>query len=156
MKRLTIAVLLGATIACVEEAPITPFPQQIIPTTITATDRDLESGETTTLTISITNTLDEEVRLTFPTSCQAIVFIRNSEGRVTTPASGNHLCAAVPSSLTLAVGQTKTFDVVWGGGIEFGPAGTSERVPPGSYLASGELRADGYHAIAFPITIVVH
>lgn len=156
MNRLTIALLLVAGVACVEEAPVTPFPQQVIPAAITATDRDLQPGETSTLTVSLTNTLEEEVRLTFPTSCQAIVFIRNAQGRVTTPASGNYQCAAVPSSLTLAVGETKSFNVTWGGGVEFGTAGTSDRVPPGSYYASGELRADGYHAIAFPILIVVH
>lgn len=142
--------------ACVEEAPIAPVPQQIIPAQITTTDLDLDPGETATLTVSLTNTLEEEVRLTFPTSCQALVFIRNASGRVMTPASGNYQCAGVPSSLTLAVGETKRFTMDWGGGVEFGAAGTSARVPAGSYFASGELRSDGYHAIAFPIKIVVH
>jgi hypothetical protein len=117
---------------------------------------DLEPGETTTITVTLTNTLDQEVQLTFPTSCQALVFIRNSAGRVVTPENGTWECASVPSSLVLATGETATYNMQWGGGIEFGPAGTSTRVPPGSYLASAELRADGYHAIAFPITIVVH
>jgi hypothetical protein len=156
MKRLTIAVMLLAGVGCVEEAPITPFPRQVIPAAITASDSDLQPGETATLTVSLTNTLEEEVRLVFPTQCQAIVFIRNSQGRVTTPASGNYTCASVPSTLVLAVGETRTFDMQWGGGVEFGAAGTSQRVPPGEYFASGEMRADGYHAIAFPITIVVH
>jgi hypothetical protein len=155
MNRLTISLVLMAGTACVEEAPVTPFPAQVIPAFISATDRDLEDGETSTLTVSLTNTLDEEARLTFPTSCQAIVFIRNDRGRVTTPESGNYLCASVPSALTLAAGETKSFNTQWGGGIEFGPAGTSARVPAGSYYASGEMRADGYHAIAFPILIVV-
>ena len=156
MKRSLIALLLPAIFACVEKAPITPFPRQVIPTTITASDTDLQPGETATLTISITNTLEEEVRLTFPTSCQAIVFIRNENGRITTPPNGQYFCAAVPSSLTLAPGETKTFTRDWGGGVDFGAAGTSERLPPGSYFASGELRSDGYLAIAFPILIVVH
>lgn len=145
-----------ACAGCVEEATLSPFPEQIIPATITATDSDLQPGETTTLTVTLENTLDQEILLTFPTSCQALFFIRNSAGRVTTPENGTWECASVPSSLTIGIGQKATFNLQWGGGIEFGPAGTSTRVPPGSYFASAELRADGYHAIAFPITIVVH
>jgi hypothetical protein len=135
MNRSLSVLLLAAVAGCVEEAPVTPFPRQVIPAVITASDRDLQPGETATLTVSL---------------------IRDSRGRVTTPASGDYLCAEVPSSFTLAPGQTKTFDSVWGGGVEFGAAGTSERVPPGEYYASGELRSEGYLAIAFPILIVVH
>jgi hypothetical protein len=156
MNRAATVLLLLACTGCVEEATVTPFPEQIIPALITATDRDLLPGENSTLTVTLTNTLEEEVRLTFPTSCQALVFIRNSAGRVTTPENGTYECAAVPSSLTIQVGKSATFNFQWGGGIEFGPAGTSTRVPPGSYFASAELRAEGYHAIAFPITLVVH
>lgn len=156
MNRVANLLLFIACGGCVEKATVSPFPEQIIPAQITATDRDLEPGETTTITVTLTNTLDQEIILTFPTSCQALVFIRNSVGRVVTPDRGTWECAGVPSSLTLAIGETETYNLQWGGGIEFGPAGTSTRVPPGSYLASAELRADGYHAIAFPITIVVH
>jgi hypothetical protein len=154
MNRLKAAFLLACA-ACVEEAPANPVPEQIIPAQITATDRDLQPGENTTITVSLTNTLEEEVQLAFPTSCQALVFIRNTSGRVMTPENGTYECAAVPSLLTIAPGATKTYNVTWGGGIEFGPAGSSPRVPPGSYFASAELRADNYIAIAFPITIVV-
>ncbi len=155
MNRLTTMLLLACA-GCVENATIAPFPEQLIPAFITATDRELLPGENTTLTVTLTNTLEQEVQLLFPTSCQALVFIRNSNGRVMTPENGTYECAAVPSSLTIGVGKSATFNIEWGGGIEFGPAGTSTRVPPGSYLASAELRADGYTAIAFPITIVVH
>lgn len=154
MNRLKVVLLLLCT-ACVEDAPITTLPEQIIPAQITASDRDLQPGETTTLTVSITNTLDEEVQLTFPTSCQALVFIRTTDGRLTTPEDGRFECASVPSLLTLAPGETKNYAVTWGGGTQFGPAGSSPRVPAGSYFASAELRADNYLAIAFPITIVV-
>ena len=155
MNRLRFTLLLLCA-ACVEEAPVEPFPEQIIPAQITATDRDLQPGETSTLTVTLTNTLEEEVQLVFPTSCQALIFIRNATGRVMTPDKGTYECAAVASLLTLPAGASKTYTMQWGGGIEFGPAGTSTRVPPGSYYASAELRADNYHAIAFPITIVVH
>lgn len=156
MNRLAWALFIVVTTACVEEAPIQPFPEQVIPATIEATDRDLAPGETTTITVTLTNTLEQAVRLTFPTSCQALVFIRNGAGRVMTPENGTYECAAVPSSFTIDVGKSKTFNQQWGGGIEFGPPGSSTRVPPGSYYASAELRADGYYAIAFPILIVVH
>jgi hypothetical protein len=156
MNRPWIALLLPAVFACVEEAPVAPFPEQALPAAITSSDHDLLPGETATLTISVTNPFEEEVLLTFPTACQAVVFVRNSRGRVTTPASGRYLCASVPSSLLIAPGATKTFSTEWGGGIEFGAAGTSERVPPGPYHVSAELRADQIHTIAFPITIVVH
>ena len=147
--------LLFLSSACVEEAPTSGVPEQIIPTAITATDRDLAPGESTTLTVTITNTLDQAVQLTFPTSCQAQIFIRNTSGQITTP-SGGHNCAQVPSSFSLGVGASRTFAAEWGGGVEFGPAGSSARVPPGSYYASAEMRADGYIALAFPILIVVH
>lgn len=143
------------TAACVEEAAPTPFPRQVIPALITATDRDLQAGESTTLTFTITNTLEEDVELVFPTSCQALIFIRNAGGRVFTPENGTYECAAVPSRLPLPAGDSAQFNLEWGGGIEFGPAGSSPRVPPGTYYAYGEMRADNYHAIAFPITIVV-
>jgi hypothetical protein len=155
MNRLAISFLVLCCVGCVEKAAVTPFPEQVIPATITTSDDELLPGETATITVTLTNTIDEVVQLTFPTQCQALVFIRNSNGRVMTPENGTWECASVPSSVTIDVGKTKTYNLEWGGGIEFGPAGTSPRVPPGSYLASGELRADGYHAIAFPITIVV-
>ena len=156
MNRLRFTLLLLLSSACVEDPPVQGLPEQVIPTQITATDRDLQPGETTTLTVTITNTLEEEVQLVFPTSCQALIFIRNVAGKVLTPENGTYECAAVPSLLTIAPAAAKTYNVQWGGGIEFGPAGTSTRLPPGSYYASAELRADNYHAIAFPITIVVH
>jgi hypothetical protein len=155
MKWLTVAALLIAGVSCVEKAPPNPVPEQVIPAQITASDRDLLPGENTTLTVTLTNTLEEEVELVFPTSCQALIFIRNSQGRVVTPENGTYECASVPSLLTIPVGATKTYTMTWGGGIEFGPAGSYPRVPAGSYFASAELRADNYTAIAFPITIVV-
>ena len=154
LLRFTLLVLVSA--ACVEKPPVQALPEQIIPATITATDRDLQPGENTTLTVSLTNTLDEDVQLVFPTQCQAFIYIRNTSGKAVTPENGTYSCAAVPSLVTIVPGATKTYTVQWGGGIEFGPAGSSTRVPPGSYYASAELRADNYHAIAFPITIVVH
>lgn len=154
MKLRTAALILVCA-SCVEKAPPNPVPEQIIPAQITASDRDLAPGENTTLTVTLTNTLEEQVELVFPTSCQAFVYIRNSQGRVYTPESGNYSCAAVPSLVTIPAGATKTYTVTWGGGTEFGPAGSSPRVPAGSYFASAELRADNYLAIAFPITIVV-
>lgn len=156
MNRFGIALILLVCAACVEKPPVSPLPEQTIPAQITATDRDLQPGETTTLTVKLTNTLDEEVQLVFPTSCQALIFIRNAAGRVLTPEDGKYECASVPSLLTLRAGAVKTYSVEWGGGIKFGPAGTSPRLPPGSYFAWAELRAENYHAIAFPITIVIH
>ncbi|HEY5546617.1 MAG TPA: hypothetical protein VIK50_11245, partial [Gemmatimonadaceae bacterium] len=66
MNRATTVLLLLACAGCVEKATISPFPEQIIPAQITATDSDLEPGETTTITVTLTNTLDQEVQLTFP------------------------------------------------------------------------------------------
>ncbi len=142
-------------LACVERADFAPYPEQVLDARILASDRDLLPGEATTLTVSVTNTLDEPVRLTFPTTCQALVFIRNAQGRVTTPEDGTYECASVPSAVDIPVGETAEYQFVWGGGIEFGPPGSSTRVAPGSYYASAELRADGHTAIAFPILIVV-
>ena len=155
MSRLPKLLVLLACVACVEEAKLDPFPEQIIPAEITSSDSDLEPGETTTLTVTLTNTLDQLVRLEFPTQCQALIFIRNASGRVMTPQNGTYECATVPSTFSIEVGKSKTFQNVWGGGVEFGPSGSSLRVPPGSYYAYAELRASNYHAIAFPILITV-
>lgn len=155
MNRRSIALLFVVCTACVEKPPATGLPQQVIPAKITSSDSDLQPGETTTLTVTLENTLEEDVRLTFPSSCQYLIFIRDSAGRVTTPENGTWECAPVPSSLSIRAGETATYNLQWGGGIEFGAAGTSTRVPAGSYQAWAELRSDGYHAIAFPITIVV-
>ena len=156
MNRFGIALILLLSVACVEEAQVSPVPEQINPAQITSTDRDLQPGETTTLTVTLTNTLEEQVQLVFPTSCQALIYIRNQAGRVLSPDGGKYECAAVPSLLTLPPGSVKSYNVEWGGGIEFGPAGTSTRLAAGSYFAWAEMRADNYHAIACPITIVVH
>lgn len=150
---LVVAVL---AVGCVEEADLPSAPEQILPTSITASDRELDPGESATLTVKVANPLEQVVRLSFPTSCQALVFIRNQSGRVTTPPNGAYECASVPSQLTIQPGDTARFNVVWGGGVQFGPANTSDRVPPGNYFASAEFRADGYTAIAFPILIVVY
>lgn len=154
-NRLFIALLALPVPACVEKADFAPYPEQILDARILASDRDLLPGETTTLTVQVTNTLEEAVRLTFPTNCQALVFIRNDQGRVVTPENGTYECASVPSSLDILPGEKAEFNFQWGGGIEFGPPGASTRVAPGSYYASAELRSDGYLAIAFPILIVV-
>ena len=155
MSRLSKLLLLLASGACVEEATLQPFPEQIIPATITTSDNDLAPGETAILTVTLTNTLDQLVRLDFPTQCQALIFIRNAAGRVMAPENGSYECASVPSSFSIDVGKSKEFQNQWGGGVEFGPNGSSLRVPPGSYYASAELRASNYHAIAFPILITV-
>jgi hypothetical protein len=143
-------------IGCVEEAPVQTVPEQIIPMQIATTRAELLPGESTTLRVTITNTLETLVRLFFPSSCQAEVYIRNPSGRVVTPDGGTYECAAVPSLVTLAAGQAATFDFVWSGETEFGLPGTATRLPPGSYYASAEMHADGYTAIAFPILIVLH
>ena len=155
MSRLPKLLVLLACVACVEEAKLGPFPEQVIPAEITSTDSDLDPGESTILTVKLTNTLDQLVRLEFPTQCQALIFIRNASGRVMTPQNGTYECATVPSTFSIEVGKSKEFQSQWGGGVEFGPAGSSSRVPPGTYYAYAELRASNYHAIAFPITITV-
>lgn len=155
MSRLPKLLVLLACAACVEEATLNPFPEQVIPAEITSTDSDLDPGESTILTVKLTNTLDQLVRLEFPTQCQALIFIRNASGRVMTPQGGTYECATVPSTFSIEVGKSKEFQNQWGGGVEFGPAGSSLRVPPGSYYAYAELRASNYHAIAFPILITV-
>ncbi|NUQ12552.1 MAG: hypothetical protein HUU26_09560 [Gemmatimonadaceae bacterium] len=154
--RKRVALLAALAVGCVEGGDIPSAPEQVFPTTITASDQELEPGESTTLTVHVANPLDGAVRLTFPTSCQALIIVRNQQGRITTPPNGEYQCASVPSQLFIAAGDTARFTVVWAGGVQFGAPGTSERVPPGNYFASAELRAAGVTAIAFPILIVVH
>lgn len=148
-KRLALpvcAMLLGA---CVEKASLPTVPEQKLSMEIGASPTVFSQGQSTTLTVSLTNPLDDVVRLSFPTSCQVALYIRNSANQVVAGSKASE-CATVPSLITLQVGQTRTFTFTWSGASELGPPGFGTPLPAGSYYASAEMQADGYTGIAFP------
>jgi len=139
---------------CVEKADLPTVPEQILPMQLAATLRTLSRGQSTVLTVSLTNTLEEVVRLSFPSTCQVRLYIRDSGNRLAAPKTA-YSCATVPSLITLPPSQTRTFDFTWSGESELGPPGSGTALPAGSYYASAEMLADGYTGVAFPILIVL-
>jgi len=139
---------------CVQEASIPTVPEQKLTMELSASLTQFGPGESTTLTVSLTNSLEQMVRLSFPTSCQVFLYIRNSTNQVVAGSSQTE-CATVPSLITLQVGQTRTFTFTWSGESALGPPGSATPLPAGSYYASAEMLADGYTGIAFPLLIVL-
>jgi hypothetical protein len=154
MNRIAAAALSIAVAGCVEKADIPVAPVQILSMQVSASPRDLPRGESMTLTVTLTNTLDETVRLSFPTTCQVVLFIRDSGNRVVARHRTDD-CATVPSLITLHAGQSATFTFVWSGESELGPPGSGSPLPAGNYYASAEMEADGYTGIAFPLLVTL-
>jgi hypothetical protein len=154
LKRLVAPVCVMLLGACVEQASLPTVPEQKLTMELTASVAEFSHGQSTTLTVSLTNPLEEAVRLSFPTSCQVGVYIRNSTNQVVAGSKPSE-CATVPSLITLQVGQTRTFTFTWSGESELGPPGSGTQLPAGSYYASAEMLADGYTGIAFPLLIVL-
>jgi hypothetical protein len=155
MMRRVAALVLGPLIAgCVEEADIPTVPEQILPMQLSTSLRDLPRGQSATLTVSLTNSLEDRVELYFPTTCQVILYIRDQGNRVVARRRTDD-CARVPSLITLQPSQTTTFTFTWSGESELGPPGSGTALPAGTYYASAEMVAENYTGVAFPIIIVL-
>lgn len=153
-RRLASLLFCLAAAGCVEKADIPTVPEQILPMQLSATERNLARGQSTVLTVSLANTLEQVVRLSFPSTCQVRLYIKDGNNRVAAPKTA-YSCASVPSLITLQPGQTRTFDFTWSGESELGPPGSGHPLPAGPYYASAEMLADGYTGVAFPILIVL-
>jgi hypothetical protein len=157
MRRRRAFLLVSALmLACVEEATVPTVPEQILSLQVSSTAASFARGSSVTLTVTLTNTLEELIRLSFPTSCQALLYVRTSLGQVVTPENGTYDCATVPTQISLPAGEAANFTFVWSGESRFGPPGSGTQLPPGEYFASAELNADGYVGIAFPLRIVLN
>jgi hypothetical protein len=155
-RRVAFLIIPALALGCVESPDIPTLPEQVLSMQVLADQTIFTRGASVTVSVVLTNTLDELVRLTFPTSCQAQLYVRTGLGRVVTPEDGDYNCASVPTQISLQAGEAITFTFVWSGESEFGPPGSGATLPPGDYFASAELNADGYRGIAFPIKIVLN
>lgn len=156
MRRLIRPALLAATlVSCAQEPTIPEIGEDPVSVSLQLSSLTLAPGEKDTIKAVVRNNLDRTVRLDFPGTCQVYVTIRNVSGNVVTPRDGRPECLPVPSVLTIALGGSHEFEVVWSGGFMFDPPSTQERVPPGSYFVTAEVIAEGYSTVSPPFKIDV-
>lgn len=141
-------------LACSNEPTVPGIGEQLIELRVSPAPTTLAPGQSTTITATLTNTLDEEVLLIFPTTCQILVYVRNETGRVVAPEAG-HNCPRVPSQLGIPALGTVTRTIVWDGRGEFGTGGTTARLPAGKYFVSARLEADNYRTVGFPVLVTL-
>jgi Intracellular proteinase inhibitor len=154
MNRWVVPILAVLATGCVEKATVPRVPEQILPMQLSTSLQVLERGQSTTLTVTLTNSLDVIARLTFPTSCQMILRIINSDNRLVA-STDQSTCASVPSQINLPVGSSRDFEFTWSGESRLGPPGSGTPLPAGSYYASAEMNAEGYVGVAFPLKITL-
>lgn len=140
---------------CVEQADIPTVPEQILPFAISLSTNSITRGQSTTITVTLTNDEEFDVQMSFPTACQARLFIRNVQGAYVTPPNGNHNCASVQTFLSLAPGESRSYTYQWSGETQYGPPGSGTPLPAGTYYASADLLSDQYTGIAFPVAITL-
>lgn len=146
--------LFAAVVACSDEATVPALGEQLIELRVSPAPTSLAPGQSTTITATLTNTLDEDVLLIFPSTCQILVYVRDAMGRVVTPAAG-HNCPRVVSQLGIPALGTVTRTVTWDGRGEFGTGGTTARLPAGKYYVSARLEADNYRTVGFPVLVTL-
>ncbi len=144
--------LAAFTAGCVEQATVPRAPEQKLDMRLSVSSPVIARGESATLTVSLTNTRDEVVRLWFKSTCQVVLTIRDSRGRIVATSDTSE-CTSVPSLITLAVGQTQNFPFTWSGESRLGAPGSGTPLAPGQYYASATMTSEGYTGIAFPILI---
>lgn len=152
--RKLIPVLVGAAVACSNEADIPSLGEQVIELRVAPSLTTLQPGDSTLITATLTNTLDEDVLLVFSTTCQILVYVSNETGRVVTPAAG-HNCPGIPSQLPIPALGTVTRLVTWDGRAEFGTSGGAPRLPAGKYYVSAQLDAANYRTVGFPVLVTL-
>jgi hypothetical protein len=150
MRNVFLLVAALASAACTQSPTVPKVEEQVIGLTIGVSDSVLVAGKLDTIRVTVTNTLDQVVRISFPTQCQVKVYIRNVSSNVVLPPGGSYQCAGVSSQLTIAAKGTVVFPFVWSGGQSFLPPDPSQKLPFGVYFVSASLDTDGLSLIAFP------
>lgn len=141
---------------CIQDPSVPKLGDDPVTLTLQLSTLSLQPGTPDTIIATVTNTLDQGVRLDFSGLCQVFVDVRNQAGDIVTPRGGRPECLPVPSVLLLAAGGTQQFMVVWTGGFKFSPPDTPEKVPAGAYFVSAQLIANGYSTFApsFKVDVV--
>jgi len=142
-----------ASAACTQSPTVPKIEEQVIGLSIGVSDSVLVAGKLDTIRVTVTNTLDQLVRISFPTTCQVKVYIRNSSGNVVLPSGGDYQCAGIISQLTIAAKGTTVLPFVWSGGQSFLPPDPTQKLPFGVYYVTASLDTDGLSLIAFPVRI---
>lgn len=142
-------------LGCTQDPSVPKFGDLPVTISLRLSTLSLKAGDPDTILVTVANTLDQNVRLTFSGQCQVFVTVRNSAGDIVTPRDGRPECLPIASALTIAAGGTHDYVTVWTGGYKFAPPDTPEKVPAGAYYISAELIASGYSVIAPPFKVDV-
>ncbi len=142
-------------VACVEELEVPTIGLDEVSLELSLSTQTLKLGAVDTIRVRVVNNLDIPVRLTFPTTCQVVVTVRNRAGNVVTPRDGRPQCLPVQSQLTLPIGGSQVFTTLWSGGFDFAPPDTPDKVPPGTYFVYAEMVARGYSTLAPAFSVEV-
>jgi hypothetical protein len=146
---------MAVAIGCSQEPSVPKLGNDPVTVTLSLSTRSMKAGSPDTIRATVTNTLEQSVRLTFPGQCQVFVTVRNSTGDIVAPRDGRPECLPLASALTLSAMGTRVFTTIWTGGYSFAPPDTPEKVPPGAYFISAELIASGYSTFAPPFKVDV-
>jgi hypothetical protein len=142
--------------ACQEDPTVPKIGIPLVELSLSAAKQQIRVGEPDTIRVVARNTLtDAGVRLTFGSTCQILVFVRDSRGRVVVPDGGEHSCLPVPSQLTIPANQSVTQTFVWTGGTAFTPPEPPTALPPGVYFVTASIRASGYSTDAPAVRVTV-
>lgn len=137
-----------ATLSCQQDPTVPKIGTDPVSITLSVSTQTLRLGDPDTIKVVVTNNVDAEVRLLFPTTCQVFITIRSQAGDIVTPRDGRPGCLNAVSQLRIPLGGSATFTTIWTGGYDFRPPDTSAKVPPGSYFVSAALIASGYSTVA--------
>jgi hypothetical protein len=143
---------LGA-LGCTQDPSVPKFGNLPVTISFQLSTLSLKAGDPDTIRVTVTNNLDQNVRLTFGSQCQVFVTVRNSAGDIVTPRDGRPECLPIASALTLVARGTREYLTIWTGGYKFLPPDTQEKVPPGAYFVTAELIASDYSVIAPPFKV---
>jgi hypothetical protein len=112
-------------------------------------------GAPDTITVTLVNTLNQDIELDFASLCQIQLFIRNASNHIVLPKGGSYICAPVTSVLTMAANTSQTDEFEWTGGQGFTAPDADTKVPAGDYYVWAEIHALNYSTVAFPVRIRV-
>jgi hypothetical protein len=150
MKMIGIVVALSiAGVACVQEPTIPKIGDPNVAMQLTVSASQLAPGQIDTITVTVSSHDSLQLRILFPSSCQVLLYIRNSRSRTVVPSGGEYDCVSVPSQLTIPAGGTTTQQFFWAGVSALEPSAGAPRLPDGDYYVSASMTTSGVNAVAF-------
>jgi hypothetical protein len=152
-----LAALLLSPAACVQEATVPKLGGTEIEMKIRQSTAQLAAGGTDTITVTVINHLQQQVRILFAvdTPCQILVFVKDFTARTVVPERGQFTCVPVASQMVIAADSSVDRVFFWKGNTMFDPPGSTTRLAPGDYALSATLNANGFSVPAFAIRVTV-